>query len=42
MPGRVAHPADLDHAGPGHPAVAADQVDALVGQPFLLPGVGVI
>ena len=42
MPRGVAHAVDLDHAGPGEPASAADQVDALAGQPALLPGVGVV
>ena len=33
---------DLDDAGAGEPAAAAEQVDAAVGQPALLPGVGVV
>ena len=39
--GGVAHARDLDRAGPGEPAAAAQQVDALLRQPALLPGVGV-
>ena len=42
VPGGVAHAADLDHARPGQPAGAAQQVDALARQPALLPGIGVI
>jgi hypothetical protein len=42
MPGGMAHPIDLDHAGPGELAGAAQQVDALARQPPLLPGVGII
>ena len=33
---------DLDDARPGEPAAAAKQVDALVGEPALLAGVGVV
>ena len=40
--GGVAHAVDLDHARPGEPAAAAQQVDPLVRQPALLPGVGVV
>ena len=42
MPGGVAHAIDLDHARPGEPAGAAQQVDALARQPALLAGVGVV
>jgi hypothetical protein len=38
----LGHAFDLDHTGPGEPAGAADQVDALAGQILLLPGVGVV
>ena len=37
----VADAVDLDHAGAGQPAGAAQQVDAPVGQPALLAGVGI-
>ncbi|HET6774236.1 MAG TPA: hypothetical protein VFH36_13050 [Acidimicrobiales bacterium] len=40
--GGVAHPVDLDHARPGEPARAAQQVDARPRQPALLAGVGVV
>ena len=40
--GGVAHAVDLDHARPGEPAGAAQQVDALARQPALLAGVGVV
>ena len=40
--GRVATSVDLDGAGPGEPAGAAHEVDAVVGQPALLAGVGVV
>ena len=40
--GRVAHAVDLDHPDAGEPAGAAQQVDAVVRQPALLPGVGVV
>ena len=40
--GRVAHAVDLDGAGPGQPAGAAQQVDAVVGKPALLSGIGVL
>ena len=36
VPGGVPHPVDLDHARPGEPAAAAQQVDAVVLQPALL------
>ena len=36
------HAVDLDHARPGEPPGAAQQVDALARQPALLPGVGVV
>jgi hypothetical protein len=36
----VADAVDLDHAGTGQPAGAAEQVDAPAGQPALLAGVG--
>jgi hypothetical protein len=39
--GGVAHATDLDHARAREPAVAAQQVDAVVLQPALLAGVGV-
>ena len=42
VPGGVAHAVDLDHAGPGEPPGAAEQVDALARQPALLAGVGVV
>ena len=42
VPGGVAHAVDLDHARPGQPAGAAQQVDALARQPALLAGVGVV
>ena len=38
----MAHAIDLDRAGPGERAGAAQQVNALACQPALLPGVGVI
>src|SRR5262249_18945480 len=41
MFGGVAHALDLDHARPGQPAGAAQQVDALAGEPAFLAGVGV-
>ena len=40
--GGVAHAVDLDDARPGEPARAAQQVDAVVCQPALLAGVGVV
>ena len=40
--GGVAHAVDLDHAWAGQSAAAAQQVDAVVGQPALLSGVGVV
>ena len=40
--GGVARAADLDHAGPCEPAAAAQEVDAVVGQPALLTRVGVV
>ena len=40
--GGVALAVDLDDPGPGEPAAAAQQVDAVVGQPALLAGVGVV
>ena len=40
--GRVANAVDLDHAGSGQPAATAKQVDALLGEPPLLAGVGVV
>ena len=40
--GGVADAVDLDHARPGEPAGAAQQVDAGVRQPALLAGVGVV
>ena len=40
--GGVAPSGHLDHAGAGQLAGAADQVDAVVRQPPLLPGVGVV
>ena len=40
--GRVAHAVDLDHARPGQPAAATQEGDAVVGQPALLPRVGVV
>ena len=39
---RVADAVDFDHAGPGQPARAAQQVDAPARQPALLAGVGVV
>ena len=39
---RMAHAVDLDHARPGEPAGAAQEVDAVALQPALLPGVGVV
>ena len=42
MVGGVAHAVDLDDARAGEPAGAAQQVDAVVGQPALLSGVGVV
>ena len=42
MLGGVPHAVDLDDARAGEPAAAAQQVDAVVGQPALLPGVGVV
>ena len=40
--GGVADAVDLDHARPGQPAAAAQQVDAVLGEPALLAGVGVV
>ena len=40
--GGVAHAVDLDDARAGEPAGAAQQVDAVIGQPALLSGVGVV
>ena len=40
--GGVAHAIDLDHARPGEPAGAAQQLDAFARQPALLAGVGVV
>ena len=40
--GGVARPVDLDHARPGEPAAAAQEVDAVVGKPALLARVGVV
>src|SRR5262249_25606263 len=40
--GGVAHALDLDRTGPPEPAAAAEQVDAVVRQPALLAGVGVV
>ena len=40
--GRVAHAVDLDDAGAGEPAAAAQQVDAVVREPPLLARVGVV
>ncbi len=40
--GRMAHAVDLDDAGSGEPAGAAQEVDARSRQPALLPGVGVL
>ena len=37
--GGVARAVDLDHAGPGEAAAAAEQVDAVIGEPALLAGV---
>src|SRR5207244_5071216 len=37
-----AHALDLDGARAGDPASAAQQVDAMIGQPALLPGIGVV
>ena len=42
VPGGVPRAADLDRARPGEPAVAAEQVDAPVGQPLLGTGVRVV
>ena len=39
---RVTRTVDLDDAGPGEPAVAAKQVDPVIGEPALLAGVGVV
>ena len=38
----VADAVDLDHAGPGQPAAAAKEVDAVLGEPTLLAGVGIV
>ena len=38
----MGHTVHLDHADPGQPASAAQQVDALVRQPALLAGIGVV
>ena len=40
--GGVADAVDLDRADAGEPAAAAQQVDAVVGEPALLAGVGVV
>ena len=40
--GGVTHAVDVDHPGAGEPAAAAQQVDAVVGQPALLSGVRVV
>ena len=42
VPRGVPHAADFDRAGPGEPAVAAQQLDATVGQPLLGTRVGVL
>ena len=42
MLGGVAHAVDLDDPGPGEPPAAAEQLDAVIGQPALLAGVGVV
>ena len=40
--GGMAHAVNLDDARARQPSGAAQQVDALIGQPALLPGVGVV
>jgi hypothetical protein len=40
--GGVAHAVDLDDTRTGEPASAAQQVDAVIGQPALLSGIGVV
>ena len=40
--GGVTHPVDLDRARPGEPAGPSQQRDAVVREPALLPGVGVV
>ena len=42
VPGGVPRAVHLDHAGPGQPAGTAQEVDPVVRQPALLPGVGVV
>ena len=39
---RMGHTVHFDHAHPGQPAGAAQQVDTLVRQPVLLAGIGVV
>jgi hypothetical protein len=38
----MANAVDVDHARPGQPAATAKQVDAMLGEPTLLAGVGVV
>ncbi len=40
--GRVSHAVDLDDPGAGQAADAAQKVDAVIGQPALLSGIGVL
>src|SRR5262245_54195558 len=40
--GRVANAVNVDHAGPGQPAATTNQVDAMLGKPTLLAGIGVV
>ena len=40
--GGMTHAVDLDCARPGEPSVAAQQLDARLGEPALLTGVGVV
>ena len=42
MFGRVANAVDVDHARPGQPGATAKQVDAVLGEPTFLAGVGVV
>ena len=42
MLGGVANAVDLHHARPGQPPATAKQVDAVIGEPTLLTGVGVV
>ncbi len=40
--GRVANAVDIDHADSRQPTATAEEIDALLGEPALLAGVGVV